>query len=89
MKIQVTVGRNGLVSALLPSTTEDLWHDFVYFKAKAHEMKQDEQLYRRYQRSAVFALFGYLEAIVNRWCVDLVTGPKGTEAKSTWERYKE
>ncbi len=62
---------------LCVSTTEDLWHDFLYFKGRTNALTSpiDAMLRLRYLRGAVSALYAYVEGVVNEWCTELNADP--------------
>ena len=66
--------KGGNVEMTAVSTTEDLWHDFEYFRESADGAAKDGRvhLHRRFLRATVWALYAYLEAVVNRWLSSLL-----------------
>lgn len=75
--ISFSVQADGLIRTECISTTEDLWHDFLYFKVKSNNLTSpsDTMLRLRYLRAAVSAFYAYVEGVVNEWCAELNADP--------------
>jgi hypothetical protein len=67
--------KDGTMTVFCISTTEDLWHDYLYFKVQANALNTptNEILRLRYLRAAVSAFYAYVEGVVNEWCTKLKT----------------
>ncbi len=85
MEIHVTFDTSGTVRVETISILEDLWHDFLHFKARASELQKSAAftgnylLAKRYWRAALLALVCYFEGVVNQWLQLLLT-------KSQWRK---
>jgi hypothetical protein len=89
-KVHVEIAPSGMTKMLCVSTTEDLWHDFEYFKQRANELNSfgEDMLRRRYIRAAISAIYAYLEGVVNDWYAQIsVRNGDSPESIKNYIRY--
>ncbi len=67
--VEVTITKDG-ADVLVADTSEDLWHDYVYFRDAASKASTIEPSFeqKRFLRAALVMFVAHCAATVERWC---------------------